>query len=571
MCNDENNIQGVAGNRKGIKLYCFNTSIRVPDKNIEFLNIMKKYEGKLFTSETKYSVYKDAIQTGTLTPVKMDDVAKRKIKHGEILSDDELTKIMIENEPSNGISGRISDYVMSLESQALVQRLGSNRRYRIRVTELGNMLLNENNNEQDIYTKAMIGLQYGSPARSTAYNKAIPFLNTLNIIKMLNDYYSDDLSYKGLTLYEFGVFILTMSDCNYKKIFEKIIDYRKQNGLSESESFAYDYLEKNNVNTYDKNTIYGAGSYADEVLRKFKKTGLIVEKIVFKIRFINFNQHELTKVNMVLEKYKDYNWINFNDTDSYFEYLEKIVLPWEESESNFYKIIKKKADTINYQGDISKFTKKDYLKIEKLYYKFVFDNNNYDKFPYENIKMELELINGTIDGETALSDVEEYVRFEWFTALLLASKFGKDKVNGNMILDDNGLPLSQAPGGGADVELFADGVHYNIEVTTIRNRKQQTNSETTTVARHLAQSSSKEMKAKAILVAPYIHEDTIRYYRFESATENVTLVPITIDMLLKVVDKSLDIKQFDVFIEEISNKLKNDSIEEYKKFISKYE
>lgn len=571
MKENENVSQGVAGNRKGNKLYCFNTSIRVPDKNIEFLKIMKKYEGKLFTDELKYSIYKDAIQCGALTPVRLTDEVRNKIRHGEMLSDNELTRIMVENKPSNGITGRVGDYVMSLESQALIQRLGSNRKYRIRVTELGNMLLDEKNNEQDIYTKAMIGLQYGSPARSTAYNKAIPYLNTLNIIQQLNNYYRNDSSYKGLTLYEFGVFVLTMKDCNYLKTFEKIINYRERNGIKELEQYAYDYLEKNDIKAYDKKTIYGPGSYADEVLRKFKKTGLIVERNGYKTRYINFNQHELTKVNMILDKYKDYNWINFRDTDSYFEYLEKIVLPWEESESNFYQIIKEKADAINYQGDISNFTQKDYQEIEKLYYKFVFDNNDYDEFPYENIKMELGLINRTVEGETSLSDVEEFVRFEWFTALLLASKFGKEKVNGNLILDDNGLPLSQAPGGNADVELFDDKVHYNIEVTTIRNRNQQINAETTTVARHLANSSVDNLIDKAILVAPFIHEDTIRYYKFEATEENVTLVPITIDMLLKVVDKSLDIKQFDEFIEEIADKLKNESIEEYKKFISNYE
>ena len=571
MNENETVSQGVAGNRKGNKLYCFNTSIRVPDKNIEFLKIMKKYEGKLFTDELKYSIYKDAIQSGALTPVRLTDDVRKKIRHGEFLTDEELTRIMVENKPSNGITGRVGDYVMSLESQALIQRLGSNRKYRIRVTELGNMLLDEKNNEQDIYTKAMIGLHYGSPARTTAHNKAIPFLNTLNIIQELNNHYQNDSSYKGLTLYEFGVFVLTMKDCKYTKALEKIIDYREENGTKEVEQYAYDYLEKNDIESYKKETIYGSLSYADEVLRKFKKTGLIVEKKGYRTRYINFNKHELTKINMILDKYKDYKWKKFRDTDLYFEYLENIILPWEESESNLYQIIKEKANAINYQGDISKLTKNKYQEIEKMYYKFVFDNNDYDEFPYENIKMELGLINRTVEGETSLSDVEEFVRFEWFTALLLASKFGKEKVNGNLILDDNGLPLSQAPGGNADVELFDDKIHYNIEVTTIRNRTQQINAETTTVARHLANSADDNLINKAILVAPFIHEDTIRYYKFESTEENVTLVPITIDMLLKVVDKSKDTKQFDEFIEEIADKLKKGSVEEYKKFISNYE
>ena len=38
--NEEQTVNsGVAGNRRGNKLYSFNTSIRIPDKNIEFLRI----------------------------------------------------------------------------------------------------------------------------------------------------------------------------------------------------------------------------------------------------------------------------------------------------------------------------------------------------------------------------------------------------------------------------------------------------------------------------------------------------------------------------------------------------
>ena len=170
-----NNYRKVAGNRKGYKIYNFNTSIRVPDKNIEFLKIMRRYEGKYFTNELKYEIYKDAIQSGTLTPVRLSDDIKNKIKSGDILTEDELTKIIIENRPSNGIAGRVGDYVISLENQALIQRLGTNRGFRIRVTELGKKLLEENISEQDVYTRAMIGLQYGGPTRNTAYNKAIPF------------------------------------------------------------------------------------------------------------------------------------------------------------------------------------------------------------------------------------------------------------------------------------------------------------------------------------------------------------------------------------------------------------
>lgn len=567
-----NKNNGTSGRREGYKLYCFNTSIRMPDKNVEFLEILKKYEGKLVTSEVKIDIYKDAIQSGALTPVNMNSNIKNKIRRGENLTETEMYEVMEHNEPSNGFTGRVGDYIMSLENQAFIQRLGTQRKYRIRLTELGNRLLKGLDNEQDLYTKAMIGLEYGSTSRITVNNKANPFLNTIFVISELRKKYSLAKSiFKGITLFEFGLFVLTMKDCKYKKAVENIVNYRNGYGLTENETFAKNYLKSNGIQPYAKETLYGSASYSDEVLRKFKKTGLIVEKRTFQTRYINFNEFELEKICLLLDKYRNYSWKAFNSDDDYYEYIENIVLPWEESASNYYKIAKYKAKIINYNLDKKEVTSTDYEEINKLYYQFVFENKDYNQFPYENIVKELQLIDRTVEGDSSLSDIEEYVRFEWFTSLLLANKFGKENVKANLILDDNGLPLSQAPGNNPDVELSADNFHYNIEVTTIRNRSQQLNAETTTVARHLSASNNDSIINKALFIAPFIHEDTIRYYRFEAKDLNVTILPITLEAFLKIVEKAVDIEQFDAFIEECSDKLKNSSIIEYEEFISDYE
>ena len=296
-----NKNNGTSGRREGYKLYCFNTSIRMPDKNIEFLEILKKYEGKLVTTEVKIDIYKDAIQSGALTPVNMNSNIKNKIRRGENLTETEMNEVMKSNEPSNGFTGRVGDYIMSLENQAFIQRLGTQRKYRIRLTELGNKLLKGLDNEQDLYTKAMIGLEYGSTSRITVNNKANPFLNTIFVISELRKKYSQDKSkFKGITLFEFGLFVLTMKDCKYKNAVENIMNYRNEYGLSENEKFAKNYLKSNGIQPYAKETLYGSASYSDEVLRKFKKTGLIVEKRAFQTRYINFNEFELEKILFII-------------------------------------------------------------------------------------------------------------------------------------------------------------------------------------------------------------------------------------------------------------------------------
>lgn len=561
---------GVSGNRSGNKMYCFNTSIRVPDKNIEYLRVLKKYEGKLFTDALRIDFYKEAIQCGAVTPVNMSKSIKERINRGEKLTDSEMTQVLKKNKPKNGFTGRVGDYILSLENQALIQRLGTSRKFRVRLTDLGNKLLESETNELDVYTKAMIGLEYGSPSRDNVKNRSIPFLNTIYIIDYLRKYYeSKKVDFKGLTLFEFGVFVLTMKNCKYENACQKIIEYRNKFGVKENQDYAFNYLKKNNIQKYDKDTIFGSGSYADEVLRKFKKTGLITEKSHFKTRYINFNNHELAKIDLLIEEYKDYSWKKFKNADDYYEKIETIILPWEKTSSNYYKILQEKADKINYALDVNNTTREEYDRVNKLYYQYVFENNDYSQFPYENIIKELGLINKTVDGDSVLQDVEEYVRLEWFTSLLLANKFGKDKVKANLILDDDGLPLSQATGNNADIELEMNDVKYNIEVTTIRNRTQQLNSETTTVARHLASNNEDgAVKLKALLVAPFIHEDTIRYYKFEANESNVMILPITIDLLITIVEKSENFEDFDNTMDRYCNFMKESKIVDYEKLIN---
>ena len=561
--------KGVSGNRNANKMYSFNTSIRVPDKNIEFLKIIKKYEGKLFKNDLRIQIYKDAISCGALTPLLMTNVVREKIRKGEALTEDEMEKVLTDNKPENGFAGRVGDYIMSLENQALVQRLGKSKsKYRVRVTDLGNALLEDISNEVDVYTKAMLALEYGSVIRSSSKNKSIPFLNTIFVIHELQSLLSD---FKGITLYEFGVFVLTMKNCNYKKIVNEIIKYREKFNYKEDNSYAYAYLNKNDIASYDWETLRGSRSYADEVLRKFKKTGLIAEKRKFTYRFISFNKHELDKVELLLKEYQGYKWKKFKDADDYFESIETLLLPWESSSANFYQILKSKAEKIHYKLSKDNITKEDYDKINRMYYQSVFESNDYSQFPYESIVKELQLITKKVSGKSVLEDLQEYIRLEWFTTLLLANKFGKKSVKGNLSLDSNGLPVSQAGGNSADIEMESNQVHYNIEVTTIRDRSQQLNAETTTVARHMVDEGNKNsLKVRALMIAPFIHRDTVRYYRFESKDLGVVILPITIDMLIKIVEDSKDFIDFDEKICAFCEKMNQETVEEFQHFVNNY-
>ena len=106
------------------------------------------------------------------------------------------------------------------------------------ITPLGNKII-EGYSSEDIYTKAMIGLHANNPQRVAIYNKSRPFLNTLFVIEELNKYYNNN---KGIMWHEFATFVLSMKDCNYKDIANKIIEYRKENQNKINRVFIENYL-----------------------------------------------------------------------------------------------------------------------------------------------------------------------------------------------------------------------------------------------------------------------------------------------------------------------------------------
>ena len=95
-----------AGNRTGLKMYSFNTTVRMPDKNIEFLELFKKYEGTLFDDAQRTNYYIDAIKTGIVKPMNMTPEIREKIRCGEDLTSDEIKEVLQNNRPRNGFGGR---------------------------------------------------------------------------------------------------------------------------------------------------------------------------------------------------------------------------------------------------------------------------------------------------------------------------------------------------------------------------------------------------------------------------------------------------------------------------------
>ncbi len=552
-----------AGNRTGIKMYSFNTTVRMPDKNIEFLELFKEYEGTVFDDTERLKYYIDAIKKNIVKPMNVSPTSREKIRRGQDLSDDEIKEILANNRPRNGFGGRVGDFISAMSSQGFIQKQGK----RFRLTSLGNELITKPENETDIYTKAMVSLQYGSVDRYTATNKAIPFLNMIFVMNELNNKF--DQKEQGISDFELGVFVFTMSDCNYKKVASEIIEYRENNGGKKDYDFAMSFIHNNrHILAISENTL---DDYTDEVLRKFKKTGLFTEEKKYKKNIYRFSEVESEKINLLIKKFEDYKWVNYNSIDDYFNVIEHVILPWEEDNSLYSIILKKKAELIGWQKDLDNLDKTAREEIESKYSDYIFQNTIKDEYTLDLIIHELEMINGKVKGNSILPDTENYIKLEWFTSLLLSNKFGVQNVKSHLRYYDDGTPKCCAGGNEPDVELYSNDTSYNIEVTTISNKNQQVNSETTSVLRHLDESNRKtNTKTKAIMVAPYIHYDTINIYQISArgiSTETIA-VPLTIDAFIKVVIDSDSIEDFDKKIDEYAKLLLDLEVSDFEKMVN---
>lgn len=556
-----------AGNRTGLKMYSFNTTVRMPDKNIEFLELFKKYEGTLFDDAQRTNYYIEAIKTGIVKPMNMTPEIREKIRRGEDLTSDEIKEVLQNNRPRNGFGGRVGDFMSAMASQGFLQKQG--KRYRL--TNLGNELLTNPENETDIYIKAMINLQYGSIDRNTATNKAIPFLNMIFVMTELEKYYeTENLPYKGISDFELGTFVFTMKDYNYKKSVKDILKYREINGGKTDYEYAMKYIhEDNGILAISESTLK---DYTDEVLRKFKKTGLFIEDKQYKKSYYRFSPIEEEKIRLLIDNYSDYKWLNYTDADEYFNRIESYVLPWEADDSLYAQILRKKAEIVGLTDSLDKMDKKIRDEIESKYNDYIFQNSVLDDFNYDLIIHELEMINGKQKGNSILPDTENYVKLEWFTSLLLSKKFGKISVKSNLKFYDDGTPKCCAAGGEADIEFYTPDINYNIEVTTISNKNQQVNNETTSVLRHLDETnrSGNGKKTTAIMVAPYIHYDTINIYKISAngISKDTIAVPLTIDAFIKTVQESDTYEEFDQKVNVYCELMKSMQVAEFERMIN---
>ena len=463
----------------------------------------------------------------------------------------ELLKLNPQISSEEKINFRIRTQLKALEYQGFLIFSGDNNKPIITMTNLAFELINRKSYITDIYSKIMVGLHFGNPTRKSTLNKARVFLNTIFVIDLLKKEWEKlGNEAKGILKYEFKSFILGMKDCDYKKCVKDILEYRKNYGLKENEEYINDYL----FNKLDLKKIKyeSLNDYADEVFRKFEMTGLLIARGKFKHIYYDFSNFNYKKIESLLNAYKNYDFKEFSNTEEYINFLDNIKLPWLDNYEVRKEVIKQKAKNLNIKLKDSDFENLNILE-EYLNQKF-YNKALQTAILQSDIKELLEELKilASLSNAKSKYDIPEPLRLEYLLALILGKKYGIKKLYSNLIYNENGIPLSYAPAGKIDLE-YQD---FLFEATMIKNKNQQLNSETTSIARHMKESKDKRQEdLRTMLVAPYIYWDVALFFKFCAKEFESKIAPITISKFIELIENSpnfIDFQiNFDNFIKQL--------------------
>lgn len=553
-------IKGTSGNRPGYKIFSFNTSVRNPKRNEEFLKAFIKFDGKTFDKNASHAYLCELVRGGIYQFTSVPENIKKKWEANIDLTNEEVQKLIDENPQATGEHNRImTSYMRALRDQGFLcyEDIPSKGKYHIiKITKMGHELIDEEKDISIVYTKVMIGLHAKNPARNTMYNCSRPFLNALFVINRVNEIWKEKgKDPKGVLRHEFAAFILSMKDCDYEKSAQEIIKYRSLFKSEVNMAYINTFLLDNKVLPLAHRSI--CNDYPDDVFRKFEMTGLISSHGYSKYIYYNISSYNKEKADQILDLYKNYKFEEFSSAYSYNEYLSSVKVPWEKDLELRKKIAKTKAIYLGREFNDSISLDEEELQIDRAFYTSALEKAicRYEK---NMILKELLILSGIVKEKSKFNDIAESLRLEYLLALAIGKSYGLQGLVSNIIYNEIGEPMHCALGKKCDILFFREEGSLILEPTMLRTRDQQIRNETTAINRHLADASGRyNQEFKVLMIAPKVHRDTIDYFTYRSKNNNLKMVTLTISKFVGLLDENIEYNCFLSKLDELLEYYKN--------------
>lgn len=456
------------------KQMAFETAVRNPERYKGILTAISPYINKVLNDETLLQVVSSMYLNGI---VSSDGV---EITENSTIESIENAVIAVNSTRRadggfpQGYQSRFWTYVRTLSEMGFVlAQYGQPLQF----SEIALKLINNEIDEQEAFS-----------IQAMKYNRRSPYRNVSNDFNYFK-FILEVLKQRERISYEQFI-VSTFSNDGNVSDFLKIIDENTFGEPAEVEAF----LRAEYGTNLKAQTILR--DYPDVVLRVLIITGFVSIQFrgkVFIYRNIANDDYinDLLSVNVELtDDAKENPSLHFAKLETYNNQLLEIVYKHQE------EVIEQ--DGFEYVQRVS--------EIIKLY-----------ELDEEKIVESIGYIGTSKNIIPAFRYIAEPLKLEFYLSLILALKYGNEfAIRPNYKADYIGLPISHAPGNTGDIEVYSKKLYWLIEVTLIRNKTQQLNSETTSVIRHFLEDNKINNYISKYLsfVAPFIHQDTKEFYDY---------------------------------------------------------
>lgn len=449
-------------------------AVRNPERYEEILSTLSKYEGRTLDSECILDIYVELYLDGVLTSLKLTEEEQRDPLF--------MREYIVNNNRHNnewgfptGYEAAFTRYLKTLSEFGFIY---SQYREMLLLSPVARAVVSKH-----ITLSEAFALQSMRFWRKSPYRRVLNDFNYFDFVLAA----IEKLNASGRKMSKNQFLLSLFSDNGNVEEYIKVIT---ENSFGTDEDLTYQYIllkyslvdEKHGKVT---NKTSAFNDYGNTVFRVMQLTGFItVEHSSVMLLSINKNRAEFLSALReyhfkISEKAKESEKLYFEETGSFPPELERLIISFREKED---------LSTIGYN-----------TKIPAIMKSYSLDRNILAEYLRE-------VADGKKDNR-AFWFIQTPIKFELLVTLFLFSCYGNEFVyKPNFKCDDAGIPYSHAPGNIGDIEVYNLSIHWLIEVTLLRSRLQQLNSETLNLFRHLSEDTAKTHYMT--LTAPYIHADT---------------------------------------------------------------
>ena len=512
-----------------MKLWSISTTLRNPYRFKDFLKVLSEFEGKEWNKQTQIEFQIKLIQnrlyglTNQFLNNLPKDLEKKFLDFENKLDYKSAKKIFeIKNYTDPAMRGRTS--FKPLEKFGAVAIVDK----KIKITKLGYWILSDKFDINKFFLKALLKWQYSNPMDRDFKDFDIkPFVGVLELIyKVNNECKKQNLKQKGISFWEFEIFVLSLN--HYKKIdkqVKKLLNFRKQIetkiGFKEKEKFYKEFKAKFLKDFSNKKH---SKDYADNAIRYFRLTNLLY------IRgggfYIDLDERKIDLINFIIKKIGSQKK-EFKSILEYVEYLSNLDLPKIEFEEKDFFI----KSIIDYDSSYS-MEKLEILELNQL------------KEIYQNLivlnkkeKLKIDEVIDNLKNYRKHKTLKPSIALEKYIAEALIIINDVLKIKPNYIAGDDGEIIFTAPANKPDIECFYESFSSICEVTNLTSKDQWFN-EGQPVMRHLRDFENSHKNSYALFIAPKLHQDTINTFwfavKYEYEGKKQKIIPLTVSQLIEI-------------------------------------